>query len=173
MTDDAPEWEPPDWFWDILESSDFILQILAGKLELLPRDQLRLFQENFEDAKGEVNPFYRDDLGDILVDCHSEDGAEDFSAWVVGRGRVFYREVRTQPRLVNQFLDMFRRHDEESPATGTFWSRTSHGKSTEATSIRATSPTRCTRTGSRPTWATTSNWGDLLHREQDHRRPRR
>ncbi len=112
MTDDSTFWEPPGWFWNLLEDSDRVLQILIERLELLPRDQLRAFQECFENAKGEINPLYRDDLGGTILDC-SEDRGDDFAAWVVSLGHVFYGEVRNKPELIDQFLEIFRLHEDE------------------------------------------------------------
>jgi hypothetical protein len=37
---------------------------------------------------------------------YSEDGSDDFAAWVVMQSREFYERVRTQPALIQQFLEL-------------------------------------------------------------------
>ena len=120
MTTASTVWKPPVWFWDLLESSGRTLQVLAEKLERLSEEQIRAFQQCYEDAKGEINPLYRDDLADVSTYL-SEDQADDFTAWAVSQGRVFYGQVKNGPLLTDQFLETFRQHDEEGRSPELRW----------------------------------------------------
>jgi hypothetical protein len=105
MTDDSqPQVE--DWFWDLIESSGRSLRTLAGKLEQLPNEQLRQYRLQYDEAKDWVSPHSAEEFWPYVTDC-SEDRADDFAAWVVGRGREFFDRVRSNPEAVQQHLDVF------------------------------------------------------------------
>jgi hypothetical protein len=119
--DNGPRLSP--WFWDLLESSSRSLKSLARKLEQLPKEQLLSHRDQYEEAKGYIDvgqdkkywPYMKDHA------LYSEDGSDDFAAWVVMQGREFYERVRTQAELIQQFLDL---HEDDEIGEGDpayFW----------------------------------------------------
>jgi hypothetical protein len=100
-----PELSP--WFWELLESSNSSLRSLCRKLEQLPKEQLRTYRVQYDEAKEYVNPCYCEEFYPYVADDCSEDHGDDFSAWVVMQGRRFYEEVRTDPTSIQRHLDVF------------------------------------------------------------------
>jgi hypothetical protein len=102
---DGPELSP--WFWDLLESSSSSLCLLCRKLEQLPRELLRSYQEQYDEAKEHVNPHYCEEFWPYIVEAISEDHCDDFAAWVVMRGRHFYQQLRANPASLPRQLEVF------------------------------------------------------------------
>jgi hypothetical protein len=80
---------------------------LCRKLEQLPRERLRDYRRQYDEAKEFVNPCYLEMFGPYLTRDCSEDHGDDFSAWVVMRGHRFYEQVRTDPASIMRYLDLF------------------------------------------------------------------
>lgn len=95
------------WFWELLESSNSSLRSLCRKLEQLPKEQLRAYRLQYDEAKEFVNPCYCEEFGPHITDDCSEDHCDDFSAWVVMQGRRFYEQVRADPASIQRYLDLF------------------------------------------------------------------
>ena len=109
------EEEIPDWFWQLIESSEHKLQCLAEKLELLTKEQLIAFQFQYEDAKELVSPMWANEPGEIgsyIEEC-SEDNADDFADWVVSQGRNFFDDVKSNPASGPEYLTMYEQHDRD------------------------------------------------------------
>src|SRR4051794_1448705 len=102
---DGPELSP--WFWELLESSNRTLRSLCRKLEQLPKDELRNYQRQYDEVKEFVNPHYCEEFWPYLTDGYSEDDCDDFSAWVVMRGRDFYEQVRADPASLPRYVALF------------------------------------------------------------------
>jgi hypothetical protein len=102
---DGPQLVP--WFWELLESSGRNLRSLCRKLEQLPKEQLRRYRLDYDEAKDCVNPCCREECQPHLSGDCSEDHGDDFAAWVVMQGREFFERVRTHPEEVPRYLDMF------------------------------------------------------------------
>ena len=102
---DSPALSP--WFWELLESSNANLRALCRRLEQLPKEQLRAYQRQYDEAKEFVNPIYRDELFRYITGNCSEDHGDDFSAWVVMQGRRFYERVRADAPSIQRYLDLF------------------------------------------------------------------
>lgn len=98
----------PQWFWDLLASAERSLRSLCHQLEQLPRERLLQFQTAFDEAKDSLNP-YSDwvEAAPHISEWPSEDGADDFSAWVVIQGKEFYHRVRANPDEIQHYLDLF------------------------------------------------------------------
>ena len=97
-----------DWFGGTLESSRRSLRALCCQLEVLPRDQLYAFQYQYWEAMDYVLP------GDHEVPSLSPGvrvpppfDDEDFAAWVVSQGRVFYYDLRREPERLPACIDMY------------------------------------------------------------------
>jgi hypothetical protein len=97
-----------DWFWDVLDSSQHRLRALCRRLEALPRHQLYAFQYQYWEAMEYVPP------GDQevprlpeTVRIQADFDGEDFAAWVVSQGRVFYYDLRREPERLQACIDMY------------------------------------------------------------------
>src|SRR5262249_34595446 len=80
---------PDPWFWKIIDASKRSLRRLCRQLERMPKEELISYQRHYEQAKSLVNPLYREDFDSFADDdwsC-SDDGADDFAAWVVMQGK--------------------------------------------------------------------------------------
>jgi Protein of unknown function (DUF4240) len=104
MNDDPPV---SPWFWDQLESSGRSLRSLCRKLEELPKEELRRYRLEYEEAKCDVNPCSWDACQPFLSGGCSEDYGDDFAAWVVMQGREFFGRVLSHPEDVQRHLEMF------------------------------------------------------------------
>jgi len=103
----APPIQP--WFWELLSSAQRSLRSLCRQLEALPRERLRAYRATFDDAKASVDPYLDwNEASPHITDWPSEDGADDFAAWVVVQGREFYERVLQNPGRADEFLDLFR-----------------------------------------------------------------
>jgi hypothetical protein len=74
----------------------------------LPKEQLLSYRYQYEEAKGYIDVGQVKQYWPYMKDhsLYSEDGSDDFAAWVVMQGREFYERVRTQPALIQRFLDL-------------------------------------------------------------------
>jgi hypothetical protein len=105
--------EPPltaEGFWSLLETSTPNLIALCRQLEQLSPTNLWRYQCFYEHYKRTVNPYYDwEECGPHILkwELFSEDGADDFSAWVVMRGQPFLNEVRSRPQSVQRYIDLF------------------------------------------------------------------
>jgi hypothetical protein len=97
---------PSAWFWELLESSHHNLRLLCRRLEALSREELIAFQDEYDEAKSDVNPLHGEAYQPYLDEC-SEDAADDFASWVVGQGAKVYGAVREHPELIEQFWEEF------------------------------------------------------------------
>jgi uncharacterized protein DUF4240 len=95
------------WFWDLLESSGRSLRSLCRKLEGLPKEELRRYRLEYDEAKSQVDPCSWDACQPFLSRGCSEDHGDDFAAWVVMQGREFFGRVRSHPQDVQRHLEMF------------------------------------------------------------------
>lgn len=100
-----PRFSP--WFWELLESSEHSLRSLCRRLEQLPKEQLRRYRLEYDEAKDCVNPCYWEECYPHLSEECSEDHGDDISAWVVMQGRDFFEQVLTHPEEVQRYLDIF------------------------------------------------------------------
>jgi hypothetical protein len=92
----------------LLASAGRNLRSLCRHLERLPAERLRQYRAAFDKAKQSVNPYEDWDAAQPYInEWPSEDGADDFSAWVVMQGREFYQQVRSRPQDVQHHLDLF------------------------------------------------------------------
>jgi hypothetical protein len=97
-----------DSFWGILESSQRSLRALCRQLEMLPRDRLYAFQYQYWEAMEYVPPGDQDmPRPSPGVRAPTDLDEEDFAAWVVSQGRVFYYELRRQPERLPACIDMY------------------------------------------------------------------
>ncbi|MGX4585956.1 DUF4240 domain-containing protein [Paenibacillus chitinolyticus] len=84
-----------DWFWDIIwkanQNTDKLREILRG----MDQESIIKFQEQFLDAAVELQdePF-------VNYMEESEDGIEDVSYLVVGRGKKYYAEILHDPKKI-------------------------------------------------------------------------
>ncbi|HQR07656.1 MAG TPA: DUF4240 domain-containing protein [Gemmatales bacterium] len=100
-----------DWFWELLESSQGSLRLLCRKIEQLPRQRVIDYHRLYEEAKSSVNPLCReDDVTSPDDDC-SEDGADDFAAWVVMQGKSLYERAVHDPLHLALLLKSFQEHE--------------------------------------------------------------
>ncbi len=98
--------EPSPWFWEVMESSNRNLRALCRRLEILSREQLIAFHDQYAEAMSAVNPLHRVAYSQHLDEC-SEDAADDFASWVVGQGANFFSAVREHPEAVKVYWDEF------------------------------------------------------------------
>jgi hypothetical protein len=77
-------------------------------LEQLPAEQLLSYRDQYEDAKGWIDVGQDKKYWPYMDDhsLYSEDGSDDFAAWVVMQGREFYERVRTEPESIQHFLNL-------------------------------------------------------------------
>src|ERR1043165_7289595 len=107
MSDTPDAIQLSDWFWEMIDTSEHQLQRLAEKLEVLPKEQLLKFHVEYNDAKGEVNPFDNEALGAHLSGSCGEDSHEDFADWVVSQGRYFFQQVIENPADIDSYIETF------------------------------------------------------------------
>lgn len=81
-----------DWFWDIIMNADQNADKLREILREMDQENIVKFQEQFLDAASVLQdePFL-----DYIEE--SEDGIEDVSYLVVGRGKKYYAEILNNP----------------------------------------------------------------------------
>jgi hypothetical protein len=93
------EKSPDGCFWKVIEDSKRSLRRLCRQLEQMPREELISYQQQYEKFKAIVNPLYREDYDSFAEDdwACSEDGADDFAAWVVMQGQSFFDEMFADP----------------------------------------------------------------------------
>ena len=97
-----------DWFWGILDSSQRNLRALCRQLEVLPRDQLYAFHYQYWEAMEYLPPGDQEVprlFPGVRVPTDFDD--EDFAAWVVSQGRVFYYDLRREPERLQACIDMY------------------------------------------------------------------
>lgn len=87
----AAQGPSPD-FWALLDETRPDLSRLAALLEAMSKDELERYQLAFVEAMWDVSPDWSAgiDTGKYVL---SEDGMEDFCAWVVGEGRAVYERA--------------------------------------------------------------------------------
>jgi hypothetical protein len=108
----------PDWFWQLLDSSRPILQDLAAKLEVLPREELVAYAATYERAVQSLCDAWAGPEVDGIQ--FSEDDTEDLCRWVVSEGQELYvQAVALQGRLasiVPRYWASERGDDREHPS---------------------------------------------------------
>lgn len=84
-----------DWFWDIIMNADQNADKLREILREMDQENIVKFQEQFLDAASVLQdePFL-----DYMEE--SEDGIEDVSYLVVGRGKKYYAEILNNPEKI-------------------------------------------------------------------------
>ncbi|OBY76288.1 ferredoxin [Paenibacillus sp. KS1] len=84
-----------DWFWDIIMNADQNTDKLREILREMDQENIVKFQEQFLDAASvlQEEPFL-----DYMEE--SEDGIEDVSYLVVGRGKKYYTEILNNPEKI-------------------------------------------------------------------------
>jgi hypothetical protein len=83
---------PPDWFWNILDSTRPSLAALETWLVNAPKEQLEEFANVYELAAQSLCDYWDGPLVDNLQ--YSEDDTEDLCNWVVSQGRELWQRVR-------------------------------------------------------------------------------
>ncbi len=87
----------PDWFWLAIEQAGGELQVLVEWLEKVSRELVIEFAANAQLASEAVcDPWAGPTIDGVTL---SEDDTQDFSTWVVSRGRAFWEEVRASGTL--------------------------------------------------------------------------
>jgi len=109
---------PDPSFWQVIDASKKSLRKLCRQLERMTKEELISYQRQYEDAKSLVNPIYREDFhsfADENWEC-SEDGADDFAAWVVMRGKPFFEKLLDDPPLLFAQAKAFEEADDDDLA---------------------------------------------------------
>jgi hypothetical protein len=107
MTEGTGAPTPEDWFWDLIETSDRGLRVLAKRLEELPKERLQQYLLWYDEAKEHVNPAYIEEFWPHMPEPCSDDHGDDFAAWVVAQGREYLGLVRSNPADIQTHLDIF------------------------------------------------------------------
>jgi hypothetical protein len=95
------------WFWELIESLGGDEEVMRQQFNELTRQRLLAFRRQFDRARGYVKPTCRADFRVQRGKC-SEDEGDDFAAWAVSRGRVFWLKVGGHPEAFEDKLDEFR-----------------------------------------------------------------
>ena len=107
---------PDASFWKVIHASKRSLRRLCRQLERMPKEELVSYQRQYEQAKSLVNPLYREDFDSFADDdwsC-SDDGADDFAAWVVMQGKPFFDEMLADPARLFAQARAFEESDDEA-----------------------------------------------------------
>jgi hypothetical protein len=96
----------PPWFWPLVESFGGEVRAMTERFKAMPRRRLLAFRRQYDRALSHVHPYHREDfvIGDR--EC-SEDHGDDFAAWVVSQGRVFWDGLRRHPTSFQRRLEEF------------------------------------------------------------------
>ena len=82
---------PPDWFWNILESTRPSLMKLESWLVTAPREHVEEFAAAYELAAKTLCDYWDGPLVDGIQ--YSEDDTEDLCNWIVSQGRELWHKV--------------------------------------------------------------------------------
>jgi len=83
---------PPDWFWNILDSTRPSLAALEAWLVNAPKKRLEQFASAYELAAHSLRDYWDGPLVDGIQ--YSEDDTEDLCNWIVAQGRELWQRVR-------------------------------------------------------------------------------
>src|SRR5262245_24606750 len=89
----------------------------------MPKKDIVRYQRQYEKAKALVNPLWRADFASFIrdhEDC-SDDTADDFAAWVVMQGRVFFEKVVADPGRLAACLAKFQKSEEAEGESVSQW----------------------------------------------------
>ena len=81
---------PPDWFWNILDSTRPSLAALEAWLVNAPKKRLEQFASAYELAAHSLRDYWDGPLVDGIQ--YSEDDTEDLCNWIVAQGRELWQE---------------------------------------------------------------------------------
>lgn len=110
---------PDASFWRIIDASKRSLRRLCRQLERMPKKEIVRYQQQYDEAKSMINPLNREDIASFADDdwsC-SEDGADDFAAWVVMQGKPFFDEMLADPARLLAQARAFEESDEDESET--------------------------------------------------------
>ncbi|MEZ6136324.1 MAG: hypothetical protein R3C53_15625 [Pirellulaceae bacterium] len=84
---------PPDWFWDVLQSTSPSLKALEAWLVNVPKERVEQFASAYELAAQSLCDYWNGPIVDGVQ--YSEDDTEDVCNWIVSQGPGLWQRVFT------------------------------------------------------------------------------